>query len=182
MTVQELIQKLSTFENAVIAIDGPSGSGKSTLAKELEQQLGATVFHTDDYFLPASKKTEERLAMPGGNLDSERMKEEVFDHLKDAFITSHHYNCSTEQLEHRKAVKRANLIIIEGVYSMLPIFQPYYDYMIVLEVDQTTQLKRILARSNAFMLARFETEWIPLEEAYFQAFDIKNCADALLHL
>lgn len=180
MTVQELIQHLKTLQNAVICIEGRSGSGKSTLASELEVALDATVFHTDDYFLPAIRKTPERLNMPGGNLDWERMKEEVFDHLSEAYITSNHYDCSIETLQVRQSVVRKPYIIIEGVYSMLPVFESYYDIVIFLDVDAKTQKQRILQRSNERMLQRFVSEWIPLEEVYFKAFSIREKADFIL--
>ena len=33
----------------------------------------------DDYFLQPYQRTEERLAEPGGNVDYERFKEEIYD-------------------------------------------------------------------------------------------------------
>ena len=177
MTIQELKTSLVHQVPLVIAIDGPSGSGKSTLAKYLQEQYDTMLFHTDDYFLPATRKTEERLEEPGGNLDYERMLEEIFKHIDDPFVTSHKYNCQIEALEVRSTEQRKPIILIEGVYSMHPLFQPYYDVMIYLSVDRQTQLNRILERSNERLLERFKQEWIPLEDRYFEAFSIPETAD-----
>ena len=63
-----------------MAIDGPCGSGKTTLAAALCDAYGCDAVHMDDFFLPAARKTPERLAQPGGNVDSERFAAEVLPH------------------------------------------------------------------------------------------------------
>mgnify|MGYP002515102552 CR=1 FL=1 len=61
----------------IIAIDGRSGAGKSTLARTLEEKLGVSVVHMDDFFLQLHQRTKERFDTPGGNIDSERFFEEI---------------------------------------------------------------------------------------------------------
>lgn len=180
MTYEQLILEIQTGKRLVIAIDGPSGSGKSTLATKLADTYGCTVFHTDDYFLPSSMKTKERLVLPGANLHYDRMLEEVFNHITEPKITSHHFNCKVDTLEYQEPVDVNPVILIEGVYSMHPVFQPFYDFMVYLDIDKKTQTERILARSNETILHRYLTEWIPLENQYFYEFDIKNKADIIL--
>ena len=67
-----------------IAIDGNCASGKSTLGECLRQIYDANLFHMDDYFLPFARKTPERLAEPGGNVDYERFWAEVASHCTGA--------------------------------------------------------------------------------------------------
>lgn len=177
----KLIEKfIEENKKLVIAIDGPSGSGKSTLSSLLEEKYNVLVFHTDDYFLHPSRKTNERLNEPGGNLDYERMQNEIFENLENETIISNHFNCMTNELEYRQAFIRKNIILIEGVYSMHPKFIEYYDLKIFLNVSRETQHKRILQRSNDFMLSRFIKEWIPLEDLYFDTFQIKKLADIVI--
>ena len=64
-------------ERILVTIDGPCGSGKSTLAAALGEALAAPVVHMDDYVIPHAQKTAERLAIPGGNADLERLLAEV---------------------------------------------------------------------------------------------------------
>ncbi len=180
ITSIKLEKLLQSDKNLLIAIDGPSGSGKTTLVQELARKYDITVIHMDDYFLPEEKKTEERLKTPGGNVDLERIKTEVFEHLEDDKIPSHHFNCKTQTLETRPELPRHQKVIIEGVYSCHPDLADYYDYKIVLHVSRETQLQRIESRSPSHIYHRFINEWIPLEDRYFNAFSIFENADIIL--
>ena len=40
-------------------------------------------------------------------------------------------------------------------------------------------MRRILARNGERMAAMFSTRWIPMEEQYFNTFEIKNQADII---
>ena len=59
------------------ALDGPCASGKTTLAGQAARQLGCPLVHMDDFFLPPARKTPARLAQPGGNVDWERVRDQV---------------------------------------------------------------------------------------------------------
>lgn len=73
----ELDGRLAQGRRTTLAIDGPCGSGKTTLAALLAQLYDCPVFHADDFFLRPEQRTPERFAQPGGNLDRERLREEV---------------------------------------------------------------------------------------------------------
>ena len=60
----------------IVAIDGACCSGKTTLAQALGQALQAPVFHMDDFYLPFALRTPQRLQMPGGHMDWERLAQE----------------------------------------------------------------------------------------------------------
>ena len=178
--MKELIEYIKNNSDKVIGIDGPSGAGKSTISKHLKEHYDCLVFHTDDYFLPRERKTEKRLLEPGGNLDYERMEKEIFEHLQDPFIPSNNFNCQTNQLEEREAFKKKSIIVIEGVYSLHPRFQKYYDLKVYVDIDRDTQLKRILERSGEKMLLKFKEEWIPLEDKYFKVLNIKDSVNLFI--
>lgn len=59
------------------AMDGPCATGKSTLGARLARLYSCPLFHMDDFFLPPERKTPERLAQPGGNVDYERFFAQV---------------------------------------------------------------------------------------------------------
>ena len=61
----------------LITLDGPCASGKTTLAGRLAKALHAAVLHTDHFVVPHERKTAERLRVPGGNCDWERLTSEV---------------------------------------------------------------------------------------------------------
>ena len=67
----------------LLAIDGRCGSGNTTLARVLQEKTGAAVVHMDDFFLRPEQRTPERFAEPGGNVDRERVLEEVLLPLKE---------------------------------------------------------------------------------------------------
>ena len=86
-------------ETFVIAIDGRAASGKSTLAARLAEILDTDIVHMDDFFLPPSLRTAERLAEPGGNVHYERFAETIISHLKNnESFTYPVFNCSKMQL------------------------------------------------------------------------------------
>ena len=61
----------------VVAIDGRCAAGKSSFAQKLQEETGCNVVSMDHFFLPPERRTPERLAEPGGNVDWERCLEEV---------------------------------------------------------------------------------------------------------
>ena len=71
--------------------------------------------------------------------------------------------------------------IIEGVYSMHPLWNDIFDIRIFLTLDPDVQLERIKKRSGEGMLKRFIQEWIPLENKYFEAFKIAQQCDLVIH-
>ena len=133
--IEQIKQLLKEKEYVVIAIDGCAASGKTTLAKKLSNMFNASVIHMDDFFLPLEKRTEERLNTPGGNIDYERFKEEVVNNLDNDF-TYNAFNCSIMKVDKEVFVKKTNLLIIEGSYSLHPYFGKYYDLSIFLDIDK----------------------------------------------
>lgn len=53
----------------LVAIDGRCTAGKTTLAGLLQGKRSCNVVHMDDFYLPFAKRTPERMAQPGGNMD-----------------------------------------------------------------------------------------------------------------
>ena len=68
------------------------------------------------------------------------------------------------------------MTVIEGSYSMYPDLRKYYDCSIFVDIDPSMQIQRI-ARRNPDLLDDFRNKWIPLENAYFEAFDVQNACD-----
>lgn len=162
----------------IVAIDGGSAGGKTTLSKGLCEIYDCTVFHMDDFFLRPHQRTQKRLKEIGGNVDRERFLEEVLIPLKENKpITYHPFDCSTLSLCPPIMVKPKRLVIIEGVYSMHPELEAFYDLSVFLDVSSETQKKRIEKRNSKPLAERFFNEWIPLEKAYFEKTDIKNRCD-----
>ena len=80
--VLELIARMQPQKPYILAIDGRCASGKTTLANELSQSLNCNIVHMDDFYLPFALRTPERMAQPGGNIEFERLKNEIILPLK----------------------------------------------------------------------------------------------------
>ena len=173
--------KAENKKRFIISIDGRAASGKSTLAALLKQELQATVFHMDDYFLPPEMKTTKRLSKAGGNVHYERMKEEVLDHLDKDSVEYRKYNCMTGELEKMTREPLSKFIVIEGVYSQQNELKKYYDFNIYTQISKREQLRRLRLR-NPKLLTKFVDEWLPLEENYFFQANIKDSFDYIVHV
>ena len=164
-----------------VAIDGRCGSGKTTAAALLAQQLDCTVLHADDFFLQPQQRTPQRLAQPGGNFDRERFRAEALAPLlehRDAVYQP--YDCHTGRLKPPVTAPWKPVIVAEGSYSCHPDLWPCYDLHVFVTADLGTRLERI-ARRPGVNLENFRTRWIPLEEAYFAAFDLEHRCEVILH-
>lgn len=162
----------------VIALDGPAASGKTTLAEMLKTLLPADVIHMDDFFLPIPLRTPERFAEPGGNVHYERFREEVLPQLRHSEAFSYRrFDCSVMDFRGERTVGTLPFRIVEGSYSTHPALGCYADVAVFSRVDPAEQMERILRRSGPEKAERFRREWIPLEEAYFSAYEIEQKAD-----
>lgn len=167
--------KIINKEQIIIAIDGMSGSGKSTYAKAISERVSATVIHMDDYFLRPEQRTEERLNTPGGNVDVERLISEVIvPASKGEAFTYKPFDCHTMSFKEAKIIKPEKLIILEGSYSCHPSLFSYSDLHVFLTTDRLTQIKRILLRSGYEKTHIFIDKWIPLENRYFDYYEISE--------
>ena len=161
-----------------LAIDGPAASGKSTLAALLAELYPCTVLHMDDFFLPPERKTPERLHTPGGNVDYERFDAELLAPLlagQPALLRP--FDCQTGQVAPPSPVPRQPLMVAEGSYSLHPALIHAYALRVFLSVPPEVQRRRIAARNGPAMAERFAREWIPLENRYFEAFQIARQCD-----
>lgn len=167
----------------LVAIDGGSASGKTTLAKELGQELHCPVVHMDDFFLPPTLRTPERLAEPGGNVHYERFAQEVLPGLISGQAFAYGtFDCSVLDVTGQQEVPAADIRIVEGAYSLHPKLAEAYDLKIFLRVDPTLQASRILQRNGAEKQAVFLSKWIPLEQHYFTACNVAARADLVLNI
>ena len=179
--VQEHIDSLLAQKNfVIIAIDGNCTAGKTTLAAKLAELYDCNVFHMDDFFLRPEQRTPERFAQTGGNVDYERFTEEVLIPLQSGKTFSYRpFDCGTFTLSSPVHVAPKKLNIIEGTYSHHPYFKDPYDFKIFMTISPEIQHQRILQRPP-FLHNRFFQEWIPMEQQYFQGFEIPKNSDLCL--
>ncbi len=164
-----------------LAIEGGSASGKSTLSSLLETLYGATVLHMDDFFLQPHQRTPERYREVGGNIDRERFLSEVLLPLsRGESIAYRRFDCQSMRLLDPVSVVPGPLTVIEGAYSMHPLFHEEYTLSVFLDIDKDLQKERILLRNGEALAKRFFSEWIPMEEIYFEKTAVKEACDLVI--
>lgn len=170
-----------TKKLVLIGIDGPCASGKTTLADLLACELDAQVIRTDDFFLPFALKTPERLSQAGGNVHYERFAEEIARGIVTGRAFEYGvYDCSKGAITEKKTVIPEEIIIVEGSYSMHPEMRLNYDLKIFVEVPLNVRLERILERDGKERLEIFKEKWIPMEDKYFDFYNIKEKCDIVI--
>ncbi len=164
----------------LITVDGPCASGKTTFAQKLSELLHAPVIHTDDYVVPHARKTPDRLAVPGGNCDAERLVAEVLRPFeKGEPIQFRRYDCETDRLLPEETLPEGTrILILEGCYSNLEPIRAYAGLRLFMDTPEEIRLERLRKRETPESLQVFMTKWIPLENAYLEAYGLpdKDCA------
>lgn len=167
--------------NCVVAIDGRCASGKTTLSEQLAKVTGGSVIHMDDFFLPMELRKEERLREPGGNVHYERFLEEVIPALKTGEDFSYRcFDCKKMEFGQERKIQGSGIIVVEGAYSCHPTFGEYMTVRAFCDVEPEEQLCRVAARDGELYLETFRQRWIPMEEAYFEAYSVKELADIVI--
>lgn len=77
-------------------------------------------------------------------------------------------------------VQNNGFVFVEGAYSCHPVLGEYMDRKVFLDIDHETQTERIRTRNGEDILQDFLQLWIPLEEAYFQAFSLEENTDYII--
>ena len=167
----------------LIAFDGRCAAGKTTLAARLQDELDCNVIHMDHFFLQPKQRTEERMQEPGGNVDYERFLEEVMLPLSRGQGFSYRiYDCKRMELSSTVRVEPKTITVVEGSYSCHPVLWDFYGLRVFLDVETAEQLRRIRCRNGEQAAAKFHDCWIPLEERYFAAYQIRERCDLTLRL
>lgn len=175
-----LIARMQPQKPYILAIDGRCASGKTTLANELSQSLSCNVVHMDDFYLPFALRTPERMAQPGGNIQFERLKDEIILPLKSgSYAVYRPYACHEDRFLPTVRLSAAANTIIEGSYSCHPLLADMLDIKVFMDIAPDKQLSRIALRDPGHVEA-FRTVWIPREEFYFAECAVRERCDMVL--
>ncbi len=163
-------------DRLLVTLDGPCASGKTTLAGRLAVIFDAAVVHTDHFVIPHARKTPERLAIPGGNCDAERLVREVAAPWKaGAPVTYRKYDWSLDGLLPAETLPSGcRVLIVEGSYCNLPQIREYADIRLFMQTPEDERMARLRKRESEASLKGFFERWIPLENAYFKAYGLPD--------
>lgn len=162
--------------SCIISLEGECGSGKSYLASRLSKHLDITVLHMDNFFLPNSRKTEERLNEVGGNIDYELVRKTLTDIKTSNPKNIKIFDCMKQEY-YKIPFSNKKIIILEGVYSSHPYFKDLIDKSMFIDTPLKLRLERLQLRDN---YERYIEEWIPLEDKYYSELNIKFNSDLII--
>jgi len=158
-----------------VAIDGPCASGKSTLGAALREIYHCPLFHMDDFFLRPEQRTPQRLAEPGGNVDYERFSREILSPLLAGLPVRYKpWLCHSGAFGPEITENPCALSIVEGCYCLRPDLRNAFHLCIWVDTPWSVRRQRLLERGGSDVLARFEQQWIPLENRYFDHYHIAD--------
>jgi uridine kinase len=182
MDILRLIEEKRAKESRLlITIDGPCASGKTTLAQMLADACRAAVVHTDDFVIPHAQKTPRRLAIPGGNCDADRIVKEVAAPWKAGGpVVYRRYDCRADRLLPPQRLPDADVLILEGSYCNLPAIRAYAGLRLFMNTPEALRMERLRRRESPEALRRFREIWIPLENAYFEAYRLPDAQCVLI--
>ncbi|MEG0895400.1 MAG: uridine kinase, partial [Oscillospiraceae bacterium] len=63
--IESIKKNLELKQKLIVGIDGRCAAGKTTISEKIVKELGGSIIHTDDFFLPMELRTKERLAEIG---------------------------------------------------------------------------------------------------------------------
>ena len=180
--VQVIAEKSAGGRRLLITLDGPCASGKTTLARHLAAVFRGETMHTDDFVIPHAMKTPERLAVPGGNCDAERLAVEVVIPFKLGSPVKYRiYDFRHDVLLPEQQLPDTQILILEGSYCNLPAIRKHADVRLFLDTPPDIREARLHARESAASLQQFYQRWIPLENAYFEAYHLPDDGALLIH-
>lgn len=180
---EKIEELLKENERVVVGIDGPCASGKTTLGKAIAEKFDCNLIHADDFFLRPEQRCSERYAEAGGNIDRERLWDEVLSPIiRREDFSYRPYACCSGELGDAVFVPCKQLYVVEGSYSQHPFFgKAMYTLRIFVDISPEKQLKRLKER-NPEKLERFVNEWIPMENRYFETYSIREKAHLVLNM
>lgn len=187
LIVLKIDNLLKNKDYIVIAIDGDSASGKSSLALSLfyYYKNEVNVIHIDDFYLVNQGNIDMNNInkMYDGNIDYNRLKEEVINNLSKTTFSYSIFDCKNQVLNKEKAVvNKKRIMIIEGSYSLnASKLGKYYDFSIFLKIDKSLQIERLKNR-NKNNFNDFLNKWIVLEKNYQEHYKIEKNCDFLINV
>ena len=173
--IRAISNKTAASKRVLVTLDGGCASGKTTLAEKLADVFDAPVLHTDHFVVPHAFKTAGRLAIPGGNCDHERLVSEALAPWKSG-LTAHYrkYDWNKDGLLNPETLGNDGVVILEGSYCNLPDIRELADVRLFMGTSLKVRMERLARRESPKSLKRFYEMWIPLEDAYFEAYRLPD--------
>lgn len=155
----------------LVAIEGRGGAGRTRLATELARRLpSAAVVHTDDFAGPRQ---------PGW--DWQRFARDVLGPLlRNGSAHFQRYDWDADHLAEWHTIPPGGIVIVEGISSSRRELGAVWDLVVWVDCPREWRLCRGIERDGEAMRSKWETVWMPEEEAYVRAQDPIGWADVVI--
>ena len=90
------------------------------------------------------------------------------------------FDCNKMELGQERRVRGSGIIVVEGACSCHPKFGEHMTVRAFCDVHPKAQLCHVAARDGELYLEIFRKRWIPMEEAFFAAYSVKERADIVI--
>lgn len=140
------MEKLSKYlksinEKTVIGLDGYSGIGKTTLANNVENlNRNIKVLHLDDYIVTANTKEKLEVHLK----ENKKYLELEWRNVDDNSLNS----LKTDIDNFKKSESDTNILLVEGIFLLHPMFNGLFDKIIFLDGDEKQADKRRIKREK----------------------------------
>jgi len=108
-------QRLEEKKRVIVPLMAPAVRGKTTLAVQAPECVQLPSHRYDHFFLQPWQRTEERLARTGGNVDYERVLEQVINPLREGRPFQYQiYDCQADSMSLSEEIPVQALTVVEG--------------------------------------------------------------------
>jgi uridine kinase len=160
----------------VVAIDGPGAAGKSTIAGLVAAATGATLVHTDDFFVspaqaagagPAAGGPGEAEQALGRYYDWRRLRAQALEPLRDGRAASfRRFDWDRGSgLDGTVCAAPGDVVIVEGVFSAAPVLSDLVSRSVFVDTPEPERLRRLRGRVAP---EEWDDDWLSAERAYYR--------------
>lgn len=121
-----IADRLARQPAVLVALDGRCGNGKTTLAAQLTERFPQSItVHTDDFYLPPSRRVTGWEKIPCANMDIQRLRNEVVAPARAGQAFSYQaYSCREGAYLPPHLLGPAPLVIVEEATAIIPALHP----------------------------------------------------------
>jgi uridine kinase len=147
----------------MVAVDGHGAAGKSTIAGLVAAATGATLVHTDDFFVRPAHPDDQAL---GRYYDWRRLRAQALQPLREGRPASfRRFDWDRGSgLDGTVRAVPGDVVIVEGVFSAAPVLSDLISRSVFVDTPEPERLRRLRGRVAP---EDWDDDWLSAERAYF---------------